>query len=126
MLSRLGQQAERCEGKSKKHHNFKIYLIGDGSMAYPSTNKNEMNNAKLLTRFKPLTLVALIAIYAAAWFNWNWLWGLLLLFWVIPSLVTGKVYLVELISRADNPVYYWLITGTWVLMSVYLLVASFL
>ncbi len=46
-------------------------LIGDGSLAYPSTNKNEMNNAKLLTRFKSLTLVVLIVIYAAMWFNWT-------------------------------------------------------
>lgn len=78
-----------------------------------------------LRRFKPWTLLALIIVYIAVVFNLTWVWGLLFLMWVVPDLRSGQTHLMEPISRAKNPIWYWLIIGTWLWMSVYLLMAIF-
>ena len=83
-----------------------------------------MTKENPISRFKPRTLLTLIVIYIAVGFDLQWLWGVLFLIWLIPGLLTGYTHLVEPISRDENPVWYWLITGTWLWMAAYLLLES--
>ncbi len=68
-----------------------------------------------------ITLGALAVVVAAVVFNFQWLWGLLFLFWAAPSLATGVTFLVEPIHRDENPWLYWIIVTMWLGLSVALI-----
>ena len=70
------------------------------------------------------SLVGLVVVYLAVLFEANWLWGVLFLFWVIPDLKSGTTYFIEPLSRRENPVLYWAIVLTWLILSVFLLLPS--
>ncbi len=45
------------------------------------------------------TILGLIILYFAMWFNWQWIWGILFLIWMIPDLFTGVPYFIEPVSK---------------------------
>lgn len=68
-----------------------------------------------------ITLGALAVVVTAVVFDFQWLWGLLFLFWAAPSLVTGVTFLVEPIRRDENPWLFWIITTMWLGLSLALI-----
>ncbi|MGB0891131.1 MAG: hypothetical protein ACPGUU_02180 [Flavobacteriaceae bacterium] len=72
------------------------------------------------------TIVALVLMYVALLMNWEWAWGILFLFWVIPDIFSGITYFIEPISRKENTVLYWIIIISWVLMATYSLSTLFI
>lgn len=84
-----------------------------------------MNKASFTSRFKFGTFLALVTIYLAVIFEWTWMWGIFLLFWVIPDLISGSTRLVQSIHRSEHPIWYWLIVSSWLWMAVYLIVGPF-
>ncbi|WP_460219269.1 hypothetical protein [Psychroserpens sp. MEBiC05023] len=50
--------------------------------------------------------------------NWQWAWGILFLIWVIPDLKNGITYFIEPVERSINPLLYWVIVITWILLSL--------
>lgn len=73
-----------------------------------------MNNS-----LKWRTIVALILMYIAIIMGWEWAWGILFLYWVIPDLFTKVTYFVEPIYKKDNPNLYWIIVISWIFMALY-------
>ena len=71
-----------------------------------------------LERIKWKTLLPLLLVYLAVLMGWNWVWGVLFIMWTIPALYSGRTNLVEEINREDNPVLFWLIIGTWIVLSI--------
>jgi len=67
------------------------------------------------------TIIGLVLVYLAFLLNLNWLWGLLFLIWVIPDLKNGVSYFMEPVYKAEQPVLYWLIMASWLLISFYLM-----
>lgn len=65
------------------------------------------------------TVVALILMYIAMFMNWEWAWGILFLFWVIPDIFSGVTYFIEPIEKKQNPILYWVIVVSWILMAIY-------
>lgn len=65
------------------------------------------------------TILGLILVYVAMWFNWQWIWGVLFIFWVIPDILSGVTYFIEPIEKIKHPILYWVIILSWILMSVY-------
>ena len=63
--------------------------------------------------------MGLILLYVAMWFNWQWIWGVLFLIWVIPDLFSGITYFIEPIQKKEHPTLYWVIVSTWVILSLY-------
>ena len=59
------------------------------------------------------TLVALPLLILATVMSWHWIWGCLFLYWALPALRSGEVYLVEPIERARDPLLFWIITAMW-------------
>ncbi|WP_272149980.1 hypothetical protein [Tenacibaculum aiptasiae] len=51
--------------------------------------------------------------------NWEWAWGVLFMFWVIPDLFSGITYFIEPISKKENPKTYWIIIISWILMALF-------
>ncbi|MGB1260577.1 MAG: VOC family protein [Akkermansiaceae bacterium] len=72
--------------------------------------------------FKWRSLLGLIAIYLAVFFEADWIWGALFLLWVIPDLKTGVTHFMEPLSRRSEPLLYWTVIATWIALSFYLLV----
>ena len=69
-------------------------------------------------------ILALILIYLAVLLEWNWVWGVLFIFWTIPSLYSGEVHLVQAVTKKDHPVLYWLIILTWIVLSMILILTD--
>lgn len=88
-----------------------------------------MNEHKesLISRYKVRTVLLLIVVYVITFVpKWNWVWGIFFLIWVVPSIVSGSVYIVEPIDRSEHKLLYWIVVGTWVWMSVYMILSSFI
>ena len=65
------------------------------------------------------TLIALILVYIAVFMNWEWAWGVLFLYWVIPDLFSGVTYFVEPVYKKEHPDLYWVIILSWILLAMY-------
>ncbi|WP_282610446.1 hypothetical protein [Pelagibius sp. Alg239-R121] len=72
------------------------------------------------------TIAALAVVYVAILFELNWVWGLLFIMWLVPAVYSGRTHLVEEVARSENPILFWLILGTWFVLSIYLVLADLL
>ena len=75
--------------------------------------------------FKWRALSGLLLVFLSLVMNWQWLWGVLFIFWVIPDLMSGFTYFMEPVERKANPFVYWTIIITWIGLSVYMIGAHF-
>ncbi|WP_019622117.1 hypothetical protein [Amphritea japonica] len=71
-------------------------------------------------------ILGLVLIYLAVGLQLMWLWGVIILCWVIPDLKSGTTHLFELVSKHQNPWTYWLICLTWIVMAITLLLSPLL
>lgn len=70
-------------------------------------------------KFQWRTVLGLILLYIAMWYDWQWAWGVLFLAWVLPDLFSGVTYFIEPVDKRDSPVLYWIIIISWIVMSLY-------
>ncbi len=68
------------------------------------------------------TVVVLLVLLAATYFDWYWVWGMLYLYWGVMSLVDGQVYLVQTVRREENPYLFWSVTAMWLILAVVVIV----
>ena len=94
--------------------------------AKQSAKKESATALKGTSKIKWRTIIALILVYIALILNWQWIWGILFLFWVIPDIFSGVTYFIEPIERSSHPVLYWIIIVSWILMSLYSLSELFI
>ena len=92
-----------------------IKWAGSSSESPNNQGLGEPNNRN---KSKWRTVVGLIIVYVATILNWQWIWGVFSLYWIIPDFFTGVTYFTEPISRKHNPVLYWLILVTWIAFSI--------
>lgn len=52
------------------------------------------------------------------------IWGILCLYWFVPSLFSGQVNFIESLSRDTNPVYFWIVLLLWFSLSIYMVWAD--
>lgn len=71
------------------------------------------------------TILAMVTVYLAVIMDWQWLWGIFLIGWIIMDLVRGSTYFVEYISKDENPILYWFILFSWFWMAVFIFVIEF-
>lgn len=71
-----------------------------------------------MNKIKWRTIFGLILVWVATILNWQWIWGVVFLIWIIPDFYTGVTYFIEPISKKDNPLLYWLIMISWVALSI--------
>jgi len=74
------------------------------------------------------TIIGLVLIYITVvlYPNYQWIWAILFLYWVIPDLFTGITHFIEPIHRNQDKLLYWFIVLTWLAMSAYILIEAFL
>ena len=64
------------------------------------------------------TWVALAALWALTLANQYWVYALLFLAWAAYDLATGESHFIQRVARRDQPVTFWLVVSTWILMSL--------
>lgn len=83
-------------------------------------------NKQQVSGHKWRTILALILMYLIIIFDWEWMWGILFLIWVIPDLFTGSTYFIEPIHKKENPMLFWIIIISWILMAMFSISSLFI
>ena len=71
-----------------------------------------------------LNYVALPVLLIATWFGFYWPWGVLFLWWLVPSVMTGQAFLVDEINRKDAPILFWAVVVLWALFGAMMIAAD--
>ena len=72
-------------------------------------------------RVRWFTVVAIGIVVMAVVLDFQWVWGILFLFWAAPSLITGETFLVQPVHRAEDPWLFWIIVTLWLSLSLTLI-----
>ena len=70
------------------------------------------------------SLIAVTCVWLAVFLDLQVFWGVLFLIWTWLALRTGRADFVEPIDRATRPGVFWLITGTWIVLSLWVILAA--
>ena len=60
-----------------------------------------------------MTVLALVGLLVALYMNWSWPWGLLFIYWTVPSILTGQTQLIGPLSRETQPILFWVVIALW-------------
>ncbi|MEP1330700.1 hypothetical protein [Pseudophaeobacter sp.] len=77
-----------------------------------------------MSRTRLINYLALPVLLLGAVFGYYWIWGLLFLWWLVPSVMTGQTALVFDIQRDEDPVLFWVVVIIWALFGVMMIAAS--
>ena len=66
----------------------------------------------------------LVGLIIATYLNWSWPWGLLFIFWAVPSVRTGEAFLLGPVIREDQPVIFWVVTVLWFVLGLMTILAD--
>ncbi len=69
---------------------------------------------EVLKQQKWPTLIALPILIVGLLLELYVLWGILFVYWGVTSMLSGEIYLVEPITRRDDPALFWIILGMWI------------
>ena len=70
--------------------------------------------------------IALPILLGALVLGLYWVWGLLFVWWVVPTIMNGQAFLVFEINRDEDPVLFWIITALWAVLGLMMIAASLL
>lgn len=65
------------------------------------------------------TILALILMGFAIYFDWGWFWAIFILLGLIHILKTGEIHFVEAVTRKNDSNLYWFMIGIWTLLAIY-------
>ena len=71
-----------------------------------------------------LTALVLVGLLVALYLNWSWPWGLLFIYWAVPSIWTGEAHLIGAIRRVEAPFLFWMVTVLWVVLGVLMILVD--
>lgn len=71
----------------------------------------------LVIQSKLPTVVALAVLLATTLAGWYWVWGIFFLYWAVSGIVTGHAFVVQTVNRDENPVIFWLVSITWLVLA---------
>lgn len=71
-----------------------------------------------------LNYVAFAALFASLFIGWQWPWGLLFIYWAVPSWMAGEAHLLGPVYREQDPVLFWAIVTLWGLLGILMVLAD--
>ena len=77
-----------------------------------------------MTTGRVINYAALPALLVATWLGWNWLWGLMFLWWLVPSVLYGEAFLVNEVKREEDPALFWFVVILWALFGCMMVAAD--
>lgn len=78
-----------------------------------------------MKRNQSANYIVFAALMISTALGYQSLWGVLFLFWVIPNMARGQAFLLTEVSRAKDPVLFWLIQVAWIVLGVLMIAADF-
>lgn len=66
--------------------------------------------------FPILLISAVLGIY--------WVWGLIFLWWLVPSVLSRQAMLIFEVTRDEDPILYWAVIVLWALFGLAMIAAS--
>lgn len=80
------------------------------------SNPNTKTQSKSISQWRVwLGVLAVITVTIA---DWQWFWGIIFLFWILPDIRNRITYFIEPVERDVNPILYWVIVSTWIVLSI--------
>ncbi|WP_421703088.1 hypothetical protein [Aliiroseovarius sp.] len=77
-----------------------------------------------MSRSRLINYLALPVLLAAAVTGLYWVWGLLFLWWLVPSIATGLAHFVFEVDRDQDPILFWIVVVMWAAFGLMLIAAS--
>lgn len=77
-----------------------------------------------MSKTRVVNYLALPVLLLAALLQAYWLWGLLFLWWTVPSVLAGQTALVFDVERAEDPILFWAVVILWALFGLMMVAAS--
>ncbi len=77
-----------------------------------------------MTTQRLINYIALPALLIAAVLSQYWIWGLLFLWWLVPSVISGQAALVTEVNRDEDPILFWAVVSLWALFGLMMIAAS--
>lgn len=71
-----------------------------------------------------LNYVAFATLIGAVFLGWQWPWGLLFLYWIVPAYLSGEAHLLGPVRRDEDPILYWAIIALWSLFGALMVLAD--
>ena len=65
------------------------------------------------------TILALVFMAFAIFFNWSWFWAVFILLGLIHVIRSGKIHFVESIDKEETPKLFWTMVIIWSLLALY-------
>ncbi len=72
-----------------------------------------------------LNYLVFVLLMASTALGYQFLWGVLFLFWTIPNFYSGHALLLSDVTRNDDPILFWAIQIAWVVLGALLIVSDF-
>lgn len=77
-----------------------------------------------MSRARTINYIALPVLLVAVVLNIYWVWGLVFVWWVILTIMSGQAFLVFEINRNEDPLLYWAIVAIWGALGGMMIAAS--
>lgn len=65
------------------------------------------------------TLLALVLMAVAIYFNWSWFWAAFILLGLFHVIRSGEIHFVEAVKRKETPKLYWFMVSIWSFLALY-------
>lgn len=89
-------------------------------------NSGEVKQAKVFNLKKEWkNILALLLLPVAFWFNWvNFYFAALFLIWSLQGIKNRHTFLLDSVSRDEQPILFWTVTVLWLILSIWSLLLS--
>lgn len=77
-----------------------------------------------MNRERVLNYIALPVLMLAVVLSQYWVWGLMFLWWLVPSVMGGEVNLISGIRRDEDPILFWAVAVLWAGFGIMMIAAS--
>lgn len=77
-----------------------------------------------MTKSRMINYIALPVLLVAAVLGLYWVWGLMFLWWLVPSLQSGRAHLITKVSRDEDPILFWAVILLWAAFGLMMIAAS--
>ncbi len=115
----------------EKHFNYQDSLknhhmgeMGSFEVSDSESQKEFTHMHKAGSKTKWKSILAIVIVISGILMDFPLLFGVLYLIWAIGDLKTGHAYIIEDISRHENPLLFWLIVFVWMSSGLYLILSE--
>lgn len=77
-----------------------------------------------MTKTRLTNYVALPVLVVAAVLGIYWIWGLMFLWWLVPSVMSGQAQLVFPVQADEDPILFWVVVVLWAVFGLMMIAAS--